>query len=145
MDKARGVPAAKSEEGVKTLFVQQREGIRDAGSARNISFYSMAFSNLRSPEMKDLVTSRGIDNGRGLMVRCMRGVWGWHRHHPSQQSWRRRRLALLQQLRVHMLHRRQARWRRSRRHRRNTQPARPGRHHQPQPQRHHVWRGLSVR
>ena len=61
VEEARDALASKVEEGVKLLCAQKREDTLDSSSASKISFYSMVFSNLRAQDMKDLLTSRGIE------------------------------------------------------------------------------------
>ena len=61
MEKARDALAAKFDEGVETLRAEMHEVVQDSSPASNISFYSTVFSNLRTQDMKDLLTSRGIE------------------------------------------------------------------------------------
>ena len=61
VEEARDALASKVEEGMKLLCAQKREDTLDSSSASKISFYSTVFSNLRAQDMKDLLTSRGIE------------------------------------------------------------------------------------
>ena len=61
VDEARDALATQIEEGMKTLRAQVQECVQDSSSACKISFYSMVFSNLRARDMKDILTSCGID------------------------------------------------------------------------------------
>ena len=61
VEEARDALASKVEEGMKLLCAPKREDTLDSSSASKISFYSTVFSNLRAQDMKDLLTSRGIE------------------------------------------------------------------------------------